>query len=295
MNERDALLILNVIPKLGQGGVKKLLECYNPISSVFNASTKELREIEGIDSRTANNILDWSKFIDIKAELRFIEKNNISIVTIKDIDYPVYLKEIYDPPVVLYIKGEIIPDDEMMLAVVGARKASSYGINTARNIARQLAEHGITVVSGLARGVDTAAHTGALEGNGRTIAVLGSGINKVYPKENLSLAGKISQTGAVVSEFQIGMDPKPYNFPKRNRIISGLCKGVIVIEAGKYSGSLITARMATEQGREVFSIPGRIDELTSYGTNFLIKNGAKTVVNIEDILEEFPEYKTNRV
>lgn len=287
MTEKEAFLVLNTVPDLGPVRIKLLVEHFGTAEKVLSASGKELEKINGIGKKISDNILNWKGFFDLEEECRQIEKNNISIITIKDSCYPKLLKEIYDPPAVLYVKGSIKEEDKNAVAIVGARNASYYGINTANRFARELSGRGFTVVSGMARGVDTAAHEGVIQAKGRTIAVFGCGLDKVYPPENTELAGKIVSNGAVISEFPLGTPPLKQNFPKRNRIISGLCLGVIVVEAGKYSGSLITARLAGEQGREVFSVPGRIDAVTSQGTNILIKNGAKPVFNVDDILEEF--------
>ena len=203
--------------------------------------------------------------------------------------YPAYLKNIYDPPLVLYMKGTI-QEEEKYLAVVGSRRATSYGLDMAKKISRELAECGITVVSGMARGVDSFAHMGALEVKGRTIAVLGCGLDIVYPYENKKLMENIIESGACLSEYLPGTTPVPGNFPARNRIISGISLGVVVIEAGERSGSLITANFALEQGREVFALPGNVNSIKSTGTNKLIKEGAKIVTGIDDILEELNIY-----
>jgi DNA processing protein len=289
MTEKDALLILNGVPDLGPVRIKKLIQYFGSGEKILNASSAMLAEVEGIGRKIAESILSWEKYFDLSKEYKLLEDSKVKFITIDDPEYPALLKEIYDPPIVLYVKGNLEECDQNAIAIVGARDASYYGINTARRFARELASRGITIVSGCARGVDTAAHTGALQGSGRTIAVFGCGLDKMYPPENAELAGQIALNGAVLSEFPVGTLPVKQNFPRRNRIISGLCHGVIVVEAGKNSGSLITARLAAEQGREVFSVPGRIDAVTSQGTNVLIKNGAKPVFDIDDILEEFVE------
>ncbi|MEN6622520.1 MAG: DNA-processing protein DprA, partial [Smithella sp.] len=225
---------------------------------------------------------DWAL---IKKRLDQIEKAGIHIITYLDDSYPSKLLEIYDRPPMLYVKGSIIKN-EVNIAIVGSRLASTYGKYTTERISRELALKGTTIVSGLARGIDSAAHRGALTAKARTIAVLGSGLDIVYPPENKKLFAEICETGAVVSEFPLGTPPRACNFPARNRIISGMSYGVVVIEAGEKSGSLITARLALEQGREVFAVPGSIDSAGSRGTNKLIKQGAKLIENTEDILEE---------
>jgi DNA processing protein len=204
-------------------------------------------------------------------------------------DYPEYLKEIFDPPTVLYYFGDVKPDDVCM-GIVGSRKSSEYGKNTAKSFASKLSQNGFAVVSGMARGIDTKAHEGALESEGKTYAIIGSGLDIVYPPENKKLMQKIIDNGAVISEFPPGTKPNPYNFPIRNRIISGMSLGVIVVEAGLRSGSLITANLALEQGRDVFAVPGNINRIINKGSNKLIKEGAKLVENIDDILEEYKTF-----
>lgn len=207
-------------------------------------------------------------------------------ISISDKDYPARLKNIYSPPVDLYIKGEFLPEDEIAVALVGSRKASQYGLELSEKLAYDLATRGITVVSGLARGIDSAAHRGALKAKGRTIAVFGCGIDYIYPPENKLLAEQIQERGALISEFPDKLSPKPYNFPRRNRIISGLSLGVVVIEAARTSGALITANFALEQGREVFAVPGKVNSDTSEGVHRLLKEGAKLVETVDDIIEE---------
>jgi DNA processing protein len=216
----------------------------------------------------------------------------INSFTIRDKDYPTNLRYIYDPPKNLYVKGNILAEDSIAIAVIGSRQATYYGLKNAQDLSFELAARGITIVSGLARGVDSAAHRGALRAGGRTIAVLGSGLNVIYPYENKELAERIAKNGAVISEFSLDFPPYRHNFPRRNRIISGLSLGVVVVEAAKRSGALITARLALEQGREVFAIPGRIGSFSSQGTHSLIKQGAKLVESIEDIIEELEPLRT---
>jgi DNA processing protein len=218
--------------------------------------------------------------------MELIKKYNAQILTFLDKDYPENLRNIYDPPVVLYVKGKILLQDRLAIAIVGSRLASFYGLQTAERLGFELALHGITVVSGLARGIDSSAHKGALKAKARTIAVLGSGLADIYPEEHKELAENISRSGAVISEFPMEMFPDKGNFPRRNRIISGLCLGVVCVEAAEKSGALITCDYALEQGRDVFAVPGKVDSVTSKGTNRLIKQGAKLAQGAEDILEE---------
>ena len=223
----------------------------------------------------------------MKRELKELEKKKFYYIALSDKEYPEYLKEISDPPVVLYVKGRLLKEDKFSLSIVGARKASSYGKDVAEKFSHDLAKCGFTIVSGLARGIDSAVHSGALKAKGRTIAVLGSGVDIIYPPENRSLADSISESGAVISEFPLSTKPFSSNFPRRNRIISGLTKGSIVVEAGLRSGSLITAGMALEQGRDVFAVPGKALSDQNKGAHVLIKQGAKLTDNIFDVLEEF--------
>ena len=221
-----------------------------------------------------------------ESELDECQKKGIRILTCLDSDYPKNLASIYDPPPILYVRGMFIPEDEMAVAIVGSRRPSSYGIKMSCRFASELAEHGITIVSGFARGIDAAAHRGCLRARGRTIAVLGSGLDIIYPKEHAELFEEISANGAVITEFPLGTIPQAFNFPRRNRVISGLSRGILVVEASQRSGSLITASCAAEEGREVYAIPGPVDSITSSGTNHLIQNGAKLVMHSEEILED---------
>lgn len=217
--------------------------------------------------------------------------NKIKTLGFQDKDYPVNLRYIYQPPSTIYLRGELLLEDNIAIAIVGSRKATDYGLRNAERLGFELASRGVTVVSGLARGIDTAAHKGALRARGRTIAVLGSGLDVIYPPENKKLAEAITQYGAVISEFTPDAPPTRYNFPQRNRIISGLALGVVIVEAAKRSGSLITADFALEQGREVFALPGEIGSFTSEGTHNLIKQGAKLVQSIDDIIDELEALK----
>ncbi|MBI4335128.1 MAG: DNA-protecting protein DprA [Candidatus Omnitrophica bacterium] len=227
------------------------------------------------------------KEYDLEGELRLVKKYNVDITTIFDDNYPRQLKEIHSPPLVLYSTGEGLKESEIMVAVVGSRSASVYGIMTAERLGYELASRGVAVVSGLAKGIDSAAHRGALKAHGRTVAVLGNGLKTMYPPENKELARDIADSGgALISEFPMETPPIGRNFPQRNRVISGLALGVIVVEAAKNSGALITADFALEQDREVFAVPGKVDSATSFGTNELIKQGAKLIRTAEDVLDE---------
>ncbi len=211
---------------------------------------------------------------------------DIRKITINDPEYPAQLKNIHKPPQQLYVNGSLLPQKNVAIAIVGSRRASLYGIQMSEKLGYELAERGVTVVSGMARGIDTAAHRGALKARGRTIAVMGSGHGHIYPSENKELYQEIVKTGAVITEFADDVAPQPFHFPMRNRIISGLSLGVVVVEAAKDSGALITAELAAEQGREVFAVPGKVSSTTSSGTNALIKDGARLVETVDDILDE---------
>lgn len=238
-------------------------------------------------SELHRKITALQKEYDLETELKLIKKYNVDITTIFDAHYPKLLKQIHSPPIVLYSKGKLLEKTELAIAVVGSRLASMYGLTTAERLGYELASRGLVVVSGLARGIDSAAHKGALKGHGKTIAVLGSGLDIMYPPENQRLAEEIIEKGgAVVSEFPMGTPPHQKNFPRRNRVISGLSLAVVVVEAAKESGALITADFALEQNREVFAVPGKVDSATSFGTNQLIKEGARLVQTADDIMDE---------
>lgn len=272
---------------------QRLLETFHTPEAVFQASTEALQRVEGMRPKTAEGIARFSDHRGVEQELDRVEQQGLTLVPLNDGRYPRLLKTIYDPPPFLYVKGDLQEKDERGLALVGSRSASSYGKEMTARLARALAEQGFTVVSGLARGIDTAAHQGALRGGGRTIAVLGSGLDVIYPWENAPLAEAIAAQGAVISELPLGTLPEAPHFPARNRIISGLSLGTVIVEASFRSGSLITARLALEQGREVFAVPGNVDSPWSRGANRLIKEGAKLVMSAGDILEELlPQYQT---
>ena len=276
-----------MIPGLGSGVVKNLLKRFGGPQAVFEAEFTELLYIDGVRKETARKIVKRELISDPEEELRRIEKCNARIVTYLDPSYPGLLKEIHYPPMVFYIKGNDIPVNHTFVAVVGSRVPTHYGVKAAENIGMGLASRRVGVVSGLAKGIDSAAHRGCLMGKGFTIAVMGTGIDVVYPDTNKKLFEKVVETGAVISEFPTGTPPEARNFPMRNRIISGLSRGVAVVEATRRSGSLITASFALDQGREVFAVPGSIDSFKSTGSHFLIKQGAKLIENADDILSEF--------
>lgn len=286
MDDKERLLILNMVEGLGSIRTHELLRHFGSLDRIFCANDDEFKKVKKIGLKLAPKISQSIKEIDIRPELELIQRHKVRVITFLDKDYPKNLQNIYDPPVVLYVKGEIVPQDHLAVALVGSRRASLYGMHIAEKLAFELTSKGITVVSGLARGIDSSAHKGALKAKGRTIAVLGSGILNIYPEEHAEFAEEISRSGAVISEFPMTTIPDKGNFPKRNRIISGLSLGVVVVEAAERSGALITSDCAMEEGREVFAVPGKVDSITSRGTNRLIKQGAKLVDNIDDILEE---------
>jgi len=281
---------LNMTPGIGPRAAAKLLERYGSAEAVYDATRAELEQLrlvpEAIDTIIGRNLQAVAE-----AEIRAVKKLGGDILLLDDGVYPSPLREIYDPPIVIYVKGSWSQClDQPCIAVVGSRRCSTYGQNAALMIARDVAHRGVTVVSGFARGIDAAAHRGALEAGGRTVAVLGTGIDECYPRDHRRLAAEIlDKGGALVTQFPLGTPPVSENFPYRNRIISGLSLGVVVVEASENSGSLITARLAMEQNREVFAIPGNITSRNSFGTNYLIKGaGAKLVQQWQDIATELP-------
>ncbi|MBU1026220.1 MAG: DNA-processing protein DprA [Candidatus Margulisbacteria bacterium] len=274
-------LTLNKIPDLGNRGVKKLWDHFGSIDAIWEARRDKICDT-GISEKIASLILD-AREIPFK-EVSFSEE--IKVSTLDDKDYPKNLKNIFDPPSILYQSSCLLPKDEKAIAIVGTRRATHYGKKVAKDLARELASLGLTIISGMALGIDTAAHEGALEASGRTIAVLGCGVDVPYPPSNKGLMERIKQSGAIVSEFPPGEEPDNWKFPARNRIISGLTLGTIVIEGGYKSGAMITAKLALDQGREVFAVPGNIESELSRGPHWLIKQGAKLVEGVEDVLEE---------
>jgi len=276
---------LSSLTRISPKKCKQLIDYFGNPENIWNAKEKELKILPFITKTNYEELIDPKKKLNSEKIFNTVNRLGIKIITIKDSNYPAFLKNIYDPPVVLYVRGSIIAD-ENYVAVVGSRKATPYGLRTAEDISCKLTKYGITVVSGMARGIDSSVHKGAVKYGGRTVAVLGCGVDISYPAENESLMEKIISSGAVISEFVPGTPPLSRNFPLRNRIISGMSLGVVVIEAGERSGSLITAELALEQGREVFAVPGNINSSNSLGTNKLIKDGAKMVTSVDDILEE---------
>ena len=288
MNEKQYWIWLSRIEKVGSIKKQKLLEKYKTVENIWNAKEEDLIETEGIGKETAKQILKKEYRIGLDKYEKYMEENNVELIHMYDEYYPEKLKELYDKPIVLYIKGDKTILNEFSLAVIGCREHTKYGEVAAIDISSKIAEKGIITVSGLARGIDSVAHTETVKVHGKTIAVIGSGLDNIYPKENIFLANEIIKNGgAIISEYIVGSKPDRMHFPARNRIISGLSNGVVVIEAKKKSGTMITVDFALEQGKEVFAVPGNIFSINSEGTNELIKQGAKMVTNIQDILEEF--------
>jgi len=267
-----------------------LLEHFPSPRAAWEASSEELRAVPGLE-RAATELAARRREVRLERELEGIARLGLKILTLAEPGYPRPLRDLPAPPPVLYLLGDYRERDELAVALVGTRRCTPYGRMVAERLARGLGELGLTVVSGMALGIDTAAHRGALAAGGRTLAVLGSGFARVYPRENAKLMEEIAASGGVLSEFPLQTEPERWNFPRRNRIISGLARGVVIVEAPERSGALITARLALEQGREVFALPGRITDEASRGTNRLLREGAKLVADLEDILEEFPELR----
>ena len=273
------------MPGIGRVKISQLLEHFSTLEHAWKASTGELRKA-GLDSKSADTIVNLRPRISLDAEMESLKRYKVKVLTCGSATYPQRLKEIYDYPPVLYVRGNPLPEDETCLAVVGTRRATVYGRQVTEEIVSDLARNKVTIVSGLAKGIDSIAHRAALEAGGRTIAVFACGLDIVYPAENANLAREIMEHGALISEYPLGIRPKADNFPRRNRIMSGLSLGVLVVEAGESSGALITANQALEQNRDVFAVPGSILSPASRGTNHLIQEGAKLVRNHVDILEE---------
>ena len=281
-----AELLLALTPGVGPRIRKSLLEHFGSAEAVLAAAPSDLRNVPGVGQKIARDIVAARREVDIEAALAECRAGNVQILVDSQPDYPASLRTIPDPPGVLFVRGSILPTDGLAVAIVGTRHATQYGLSQAERLAAGLARAGYTIVSGLARGIDAAAHRGALKAGGRTLAVLGSGVLNVYPPEHVDLAVEIAQRGAVLGENPPRSPPLPGAFPQRNRIVTGLSLGVIVVEAADRSGALISARHAMEQGREVFAVPGRIDSRASRGCHKLIRDGAKLIESVDDVLEE---------
>ncbi len=286
MTSREAYILLNLIPGVGPIGVRAMVEALGDPAVLFDLDRRRLQAVPGIGVTLASRIAGAPRNYDLRGELDAAERGGIRIVTPADEAYPSPLRTIHDPPLALYLRGGLQDGDRQAIAVVGSRRMSRYGLEMTERFARGLVQCGFCVVSGLARGVDTVAHRTALAAGGRTLAVLGGALDRMYPPENSDLAAAVADHGAVISEFPLGREPDKTTFPMRNRLISGLSRGVLVVEAGLSSGALISAHQAADQGRSVFAVPGRVDSPASQGTHALIKKGACLVESVDDILEE---------
>ena len=294
-NETISLIHLNLIQGVGLKTVQVLRDVFGSIERALQATPDELRKTDQLSPAVCDLLIHKPVLYPIERELELIHRYGCKVVTLYDPVYPPHLKEIETPPFVLYVKGELIPEDALSVSVVGSRNAKDYGRKVSYRLSYQIAQRGLMVVSGFAKGIDTAAHRGALEAGGRTIAVMGNGLSLIYPAANKDLAEKIEASGALVSEFPMAARPKPRNFPRRNRIISGLTLGTIIVEASNRSGALITARLAAEQNREVFAVPGEIFSELSAGTHKLINDGAKLINTVDDLLNELPPHVLSQI
>ena len=288
LEARRHWIALNAIPNLSPEKFTLLLDHFPSPEAIWEASPEQLKAVPGFE-RSVETFVDHRRGLDLEHELTEIERLGLNALTLADAAYPDALRAIAHPPPVLLYRGDLMEKDRVAIAIVGTRKPSDYGRMIAEKLAKELGERGFTVVSGMALGVDTAAHQGALSAGARTLAVLGGGFGYVYPQQNVPLVDEIAASGAVLTEFAPGTKPDRWTFPQRNRIISGLTRGTIVVEAGEKSGALITARTATQQGREVFAVPGSITNTKSRGAHRLIQKGAKLIVDVDDVLEEFPD------
>ena len=286
--DTKSLIHLNLIPGIGNHTIRRLLAAFGSAEKSLAATSEELARIDGLTPDVRQQLIDGRSRAPFAQELELINQHQCRVVTINDDTYPTLLKQIDDPPVLLYIIGDFPLEDTPSIAIVGSRSPTEYGKTTSRQLSYELAERGITVVSGFARGIDTCVHRGALEAGGRTVAVFGCGLSVIYPETNRTLAAEIIESGALVSEFPMTMPPRGNNFPRRNRVISGLTLGTLVVEASERSGSLITARHAADQGREVFAVPGQIFSNVSRGTHSLINQGATLINSVDDLLDALP-------
>ena len=287
MNNRDAYIILNSLPDIGPLRVETLLRFFGEPTAILRTSERTLREVRGIGARTAEAIVNWQQHVDLDEEKRRVERAGVTLLTREDEDYPPLLREIHDPPICLYVRGapEVLARTRSSVSMVGSRRVTNYGRKMADNLGSAAGAAGWPVVSGLARGIDTVVHEAVVRMGGTAIAVLGSGLGRLYPQENIALARRITENGVVISEFPMDFGPVKRSFPMRNRIIAGIALGTIVIEAGHRSGSLITATQALDQNRQVFAVPGRADSPQSRGCNQLLREGAVLTESFQDVLE----------
>src|SRR2546423_724557 len=287
MNATEACIALNMLPTMGPVRLRKLLQVFEQPERILAAKRDQLRKVEGVGKEVVDQISNWESTVDLSAELKRIKDFGAAAITQASAGYPRPLREIHAPPIVLYVWGKLEERDQHALGIIGARRTTHYGSESAKKLAYQLAYAGLTVISGLARGIDTACHQGGLAAKGRTIAIIGSGLSTLYPPENAGLADKIRNgNGAIISEFSMEIEPDRQTFPIRNRIISGWSQGILIVEAGLNSGALITASQAIEQGRSVYAVPGHINAPSAMGSNRLIQQGAKLVMDASDILDD---------
>ena len=292
LSQRQALLALNALPHVGPVTLRRLMDAFNRDAvAVLSAPRAQLLEVGGVGKKAADTLIDWAGRFDLAKEVTQMRRTGTRFFIQEDVKYPELLREIYDPPIGLYWQGEYIVD-RPCVAIVGTRRSTLYGRRFAKKMAAELARLGFCVVSGMASGIDTAAHEGALEVGGKTVAVFGCGLDTIYPSENMDLYQKIVAHGAVVSEFPFGRRADRQTFPMRNRVVAGICQGVVVVESAASGGSMITARFAGEQGRTLMAVPGRIDQASSVGCHQLIRDGAIMVTSVDDILEELRYQRT---
>lgn len=289
------LLHLSLIQGVGPKTILSLVNILGSTEKVLNATSEELEKVGELSTKLRDSLIKKRLGCPLERELELIQEYGCQIITYYDTSYPSLLKEIDPPPLLLYVRGELKPEDSLGIAIVGSREAKDYGRRVSYQLAHQLANRGLTVVSGFAKGIDTCAHRGALEAGGRTIAVMGNGLSLIYPAGNRDLVEKVVESGALISEFPMGMKPRAENFPRRNRIISGLTLGTVVVEASNRSGALITARLASEQGREVFAVPGEIFSELSTGTHRLIDDGAKLISTVDDLIQALPHHVISKI
>lgn len=289
--ESPSLLILNALPNIGPIALKRLLEHFGPDPAlIFKATKRTLMQVEGIGDTLSDTIINWKNHFNLEREIEYLKQYNARFLPSNSQDYPPLLKEIYDPPIGLYFLGNYTPQLKT-IAIVGSRRSTLYGLKVAKQLSMELAQLGFCIVSGMARGADSAAHEGALEVGGKTVAVLGCGPNIIYPPENKTLYERIKETGAVISELPFNKQADKTTFPRRNRIISGIAQAIIVVETNSNGGSMITAKIACDQGRHVFAVPGRIDQIASKGCHELLREGASLCTGIDVILEELSYLK----
>jgi DNA processing protein len=287
LSRRERLILLNTVPNVTSLVLRRLLDAFGDLDALWAAGEPQLRAVPGLGPQAVHRLLGArTDERRLERELALAHRGGVTILTVEEEGYPQRLREIPDPPLALYVRGALAAQDATAIAIVGSRRASAYGLQSAERLGYDLALRGLTVVSGLAVGIDGAAHAGALRAGGRTVAVLGSGFCRLYPPEHEELAERIAGQGAVISEYPMEAAPLGLNFPRRNRLISGLSLGVVVVEAARRSGALITADCALEQGREVFAVPGPVTSATSQGTHQLVKEGARLATSVEDVLEE---------